>query len=398
MPQSNEKSRDVLRAERNAALKEALGCDVVVIEYDIDKLYRELTASRFSGDDNYIADLIALPREDLGRFAMTGLLSNLRQIPFWHMDEPYYDTAAMEKTAVNDAIYGAFGAATDAPDAVYAVFCNETLLAPGDADAIMAAAAGGTWNTELLLHTAENAAASAGIGLGVPERSASFFADLTLAAEAPAAAQSGFFKAPVYDPDLEAVARAADAASALFSAAGPTVSVCSRDDFLAGRVPLFIDRIDAAEDLTTAGFAWTVYPFPTASGAPGGALACSDAPVFVVPYSVRDAAWSGQALEALFAASYGMQDTYLSDLLQYTVPNLRTFENIRYAAEHATVSFGLMFASGCPALRSTLQDALIGQMLYGASVRSEVVPLRAHYETQFYNAFTAEFRPTSSEW
>ena len=80
MPESAGNPVDNARIERNEMVEEKYNTRIIAIDTPVSEIYANTRLAVMSGD--YYTDLIAVPQNWLGSFAMSGLLLNLRSLPF----------------------------------------------------------------------------------------------------------------------------------------------------------------------------------------------------------------------------------------------------------------------------------------------------------------------------
>ncbi len=91
----------------------------------VDTMYDSVVKSINSG--MYLADMLAIPSDYLGKFALNGLLLNLNSLPFTDFECDYYNTEAIQQMSVGYNIYASAGALTEYPGYCYLMFYNRNL-------------------------------------------------------------------------------------------------------------------------------------------------------------------------------------------------------------------------------------------------------------------------------
>ncbi len=126
MPDSVGDPVDNARIERNEMVEEKYNTRIIAIDTPVSEIYANTRLAVMSGD--YYTDLIAVPQNWLGSFAMSGLLLNLRSLPFTNYSAPYFDSAAMAQTTTQYNIWGAYGDLNESPNYYYCLYFNKSLI------------------------------------------------------------------------------------------------------------------------------------------------------------------------------------------------------------------------------------------------------------------------------
>ena len=126
MPESAGDPVDNARIERNEMVEEKYNTRIIAIDTPVSEIYANTRLAVMSGD--YYTDLIAVPQNWLGSFAMSGLLLNLRSLPFTNYKAPYFDADAMAQTTTQFNVWGAYGDLNESPNYFYCLFFNKSLI------------------------------------------------------------------------------------------------------------------------------------------------------------------------------------------------------------------------------------------------------------------------------
>lgn len=137
------------RTNRNAMLYEKYGADILTIyeeSVDTDKLFDDLLAEVQSGsNDDFYLDLLVIPAKSAGRFLAKGLLKDMRSLPFYDVTE------GVQSGNVGMSRYFDLGDGSDAPECIYALYFNRTLVGAEAEDMLYSASIAGEMTWELIL-------------------------------------------------------------------------------------------------------------------------------------------------------------------------------------------------------------------------------------------------------
>ena len=93
---------------------------------DRENIYQTITNSVRAGE--YISDIVCAPIDVQSLFIQSGLLINLRKMPFMNLNADYYNKSSVQANTVNGEIYGVVSDLLFEPNKIYAVFYNKNLL------------------------------------------------------------------------------------------------------------------------------------------------------------------------------------------------------------------------------------------------------------------------------
>ncbi|MCR5262852.1 MAG: hypothetical protein K6D94_03185 [Clostridiales bacterium] len=126
MPENVGDPIDNARIERNGMIEAKYNTRIICFDVPTSEIYQSSREAVMSGE--YYTDLIAVPQNWLGSFAMSNLLMNLRSLPFTDYSAPYFDQAAMQQSTTQFNIWGAYGCFNEDPDYFWCLFFNKTLV------------------------------------------------------------------------------------------------------------------------------------------------------------------------------------------------------------------------------------------------------------------------------
>ena len=126
MPENVGDTIDNARIERNEMIEEKYNTRIICFDIPTSEIYQSSRDAVMSGE--YYTDLIAVPQNWLGSFAMSNLLMNLRSLPFTDYSAPYFDQTAMQQSTTQFNVWGAYGCYNEVPDYFWCLFWNKSLV------------------------------------------------------------------------------------------------------------------------------------------------------------------------------------------------------------------------------------------------------------------------------
>lgn len=145
------------RTNRNAMLYDKYGADILTIyseSVDTDTLYNDLLLGLQAGSNaDFYLDLLAIPAYSAGKFLAKGLLKDMRSLPFYDVTE------GVQSGNVGSSRYFDLGDGSDAPECIYAIYFNRTLVGAEAEDILYSASIKGEVTWELLLTVSNSVSA-----------------------------------------------------------------------------------------------------------------------------------------------------------------------------------------------------------------------------------------------
>ena len=140
-----------LAAERNEDVEEQFGVTIITSVSDASTMLSELAQAVAA--DTYYTDLLMVPVYMIGNFRAADTLINMRTLPFFDIEQPYFNQDSSDMTSGGYSTYGVAGHASIAPSSFAAMFMNKTILEEAGTDpyAIYDSAAAGTWTWDQML-------------------------------------------------------------------------------------------------------------------------------------------------------------------------------------------------------------------------------------------------------
>lgn len=134
------------RSARNGMLYEKYAVEIRTIyeSADTDKIYEDLLqAYRTGATADYYLDLIIIPADRAGGFLAKGLVKDMKTLPFYNAKE------GCSSGNVGTSRYFDLGDGTDAPEYIYSLYFNRTMVGKEMEDMLYSEALGGglTWDS-----------------------------------------------------------------------------------------------------------------------------------------------------------------------------------------------------------------------------------------------------------
>jgi hypothetical protein len=298
--------------ERNKMLADKLGCEFIVVNTSVEQMAADLSASIKSGSNtSYYSDLLLIPSTHAAFFAASGLILDLRSLPF------YTATTDGNKGAgyYNGKSFFDIGSVTESPELVYALYFNRDMTEADGAEELYAAARDGSLTFDYFLAFSERISVSGGshsLSVGGAHDDASFLGDI-------AAIRGGVDfvsgKSGGY-PQISHSSSALDAVDALVAllretslylpsapeGEGAPAAKTGAEIFAEGKSLFHMGTLSEMSSFYNKKTAWGVLPLPTLGGEPY-AVASQDRGVLCVSANNQRPDAMGVLLPALDAAS-----------------------------------------------------------------------------------------------
>lgn len=295
--------------ERNRMVEERFGCELHYVVTTVDQMIIDITAAVET--EEYYADLLAVTQKELALLVKENCVYNLRQLPFFSLEEEYFNSYGASAFSAGYSDYGVVGAATINPDNISCVFANLDLLNEiyeGDVETL---AKSGQWTWDVFMNIASGFIVSS----DHPLADDGGLTDIV-------SASAGLSMVNNKRNETPAVVLADDAAT--------VVDVCQRlfseitlitsteeaegiDCFVSGETLFHLGSLGDMNALAVSGFDWTVLPVPKMTSEDEYRAYVSDETlVLAVPVNTVDPDGASVLLRAVSAASAGyLRDAYV---------------------------------------------------------------------------------------
>lgn len=341
------------RSQRNAMLYEKFGVDIRTIYESVDsaKIYDDLLSSLQTGQNSDIyLDLIIIPASKVGEFLAKGLVKDMRSLPF------YSYNGGSKSGNVGNSRYADLGNGTDAPEYIYALYFNRTMLGTDGTEKLYAAALDGKLTWETLVSTAKEVfprAADIGVGEG-----AALLGDLAVKLSDVSYIvkdDSGVPKLEISDGNLARIDSLIDSVTK-FTVYQPTESSApALERFKSGDIPFYVGTLSDILDLYDEKTEWGLLPLPSDRNV--GAVS-DERPAICLPVTGTRLEQTSIWLEGFNAASGNwIRDAFLKSAIEnYLRDNSSCLSLSRILSQQTELGFERVFSG----YYSGLADATYG--------------------------------------
>lgn len=305
--------------DRKTAVEKKLNMRINLTSADPATMFDEAAAAIASG--LYYTDVMLLPLGQVGAFAASGTLMNLRSVPALDLAAPYFDAGSVEALSAGYETYGLASDACPVLTELPALYYNKELVTDYKGKSIRSVALDGglTWDVfwEVL------AAAKANLGEGQYSVSAgsmkSRLPETVHVANGGTIVSSGELRTPTVAFSPKSLKWSVFFGNgmltderALFTKAKTATAAFSE-----GKTAFIFETVGGAASLYGGGAEWGILPMPKPSADSAyRSLASPDAPVFTVIRGTENSYEIGKMLSALSAWSYGVvPERYVDEVL-----------------------------------------------------------------------------------
>lgn len=346
-----------LVTERNADIEEQFGITMIISVTDENTMYTELKQSIAS--NSYYTDLLMVPVYQIGTFRAGDTLINMRSLPFFNVDEPYFNKASSDMTSGGYSTYGIAGQACIAPTSFSAMYMNKTILTEAgiDTKSIYDSAVDGKWTWDDAISYAESVKSlSADYYTFAAEETAGRFADLVFVSSGNEYVKTGRRAIPIIGYSLKSTEKTMENLQKLFN---DPKSVLKKEDggiglFSSGQAAFLIDYLYVMPWMTNSSADWGVLPLPKEDEKDDyRTLISNTESVFAVPKNHTNGEFPAIIVSALNAASYGyIYDKYVEHSMLYVLRDNDSVNMLDMLLDTAAFDFALAFGNAYPKIAS----------------------------------------------
>ncbi len=350
-----------LASERNEDVEERFGVTLITSVTDASTMLSE-TAQAVAAD-TYYTDLRVVEVYMVGNFRAADTLINMRTLPFFDIDQPYFNQDSSDMTSGGYSTYGIAGPASIAPSSFAALFMNKTVLEEAGTDpyAIYDSAAAGTWTWDQMLGYYEAVKTLNGEreADGLPgyytitsQNPADRLPDLIFKAEGNNYISAGRRTVPVLGYTVKSVRKTMDLLAKFYNDrfAVTDSSAGAVNCFSGGESAFLVDYLYIMSWMTGAKANWGVVPLPKGAETDEYRTLISNTElVFAVPKNHTNGEVPAIILSALNAASYGyIYDEYVDYHMEEIVRDNDSINMIDLILDTASFDFALAFGNAYP--------------------------------------------------
>ena len=252
-----ESALNAARLERIEMLEGKYNTSIIFDTGSPDEIYATAVAARKNGD--YLADMLLLPMESIGKFAAADLLYNLYALPYFDTGSSIFNQNSVAGASAGHRLLGISSDAIFEPEKIYCMYVNLDLLAKITSDDIYATVRGGKWTLDTF-----NSLSASAEALGfekIHEAGTDVnFAELCLYTSGYTLVETGKDTVPTlhaYDESMRSFYSAASVSYRYFKSTDAAGA-----DFRAGELLFVTDTVANADKYASAGFRWGVIPHP----------------------------------------------------------------------------------------------------------------------------------------
>lgn len=359
------------RSNRNSMLYEKYGVDIRTIyenAVDTDTVYNDLAAAVKAGSGaEYYLDLIMIPASRAGGFLAKGLLKDMRTMPF-------YDTKAGNMSGnVGSERYFDLGDGTDAPELIYALYFNRTLVGKEAEEMLYSASLDSSLTFETLLTVASSVSgreADIAFAEGDNLLPGKISSDL-LGIDYIKKDRSGVPKIDMTDDEIIAIDSLIDSISKLSAFAPAEGGASSLEAFISGNIPFYMGTLSDISELYDKKLEWGLLTLPSEKGL--GAIA-DNRPVICLPVTNTRLEQTSIWLTGFNAASGDwIRDQFLAVSIEnYLRDNNSCLTLYKILSQETELDFARVFSGYYDGLADATYLAA-GEALSGSAKFSEIL-------------------------
>lgn len=391
-----------LASERNEDIEEMFGVTIITSVSDASTMLSELAQSVAA--DSYYTDLLMLPVYMIGNFRAADTLINMRTLPFFDIEQPYFNKDSSDMTSGGYSTYGVAGHASIAPSSFSAMFMNKGILEEAGIDPYLlySEAINGKWTwdraTEVIeavrtCNATRTANGQAAYYTVTAQNTAERLPDLIFKSEGNDFVKAGRRSVPVIGYTVKSAQKAMDILASIYndphSITDSTAGAVNC--FSNGESAILIDYLYVMQWMTGAKADWGVLPLPKGSeGEEYRTLISNTELVFAVPKNHTNGEVPAIILSALNAASYGyIYDEYVDYHMEHVLRDNDSVNMVDMIFDTASFDFALAFGSAYPtvaaatyrlirdcAATNNLEDYFTDRKTVAQSTLREYFPLK----------------------
>lgn len=349
-----------LAVERNAKVEDLLNIKLVTSVADSSVMLEGMKQAILA--DTYYTDLLMLPVSSVGQFQIENTLINMRSIPFFDLNKPYFNTDSSDATSAGYATYAVAGDASLSPTSYPAVFMNTDILETVGIDhtEIYSSAKAGTWTWDELLTYTEAVGGSQVYNTLTAQTTADGFVDMLFKAAGNDYVLAEQRKIPVIGYKPASVGNTTRVIESL--TVDPRTVISSETnsvaDFADGKTAFMVEQLYVMPWLINSRVKWGLLPLPKGdAGDEYRSLMPADQLLFAIPANHTNSEMASITLMALGAASHGyIYDEYVEYNMTYVLRDNDSVNMLDLILGTATFDFALTFGEAYPEIAAVTYE------------------------------------------
>lgn len=370
-PEDNASAVSRLVTERNAYIEERYGVTLITSVADAGTMNTALASAVAA--DTYYTDLLMIPVYMIGQFRAANTLINMRTLPFFNAEQPYFNKTSSDMTSGGYSTYGIAGQASISPSSFSAMFMNKALLSEAGIDAYDIYDSVNdkkwTWDKALAAAEAVRTLNADRADDGLPEyytftaqNTADRLADLIFISSGNNYVLTGKRAVPTIGYSANSAKKTMRTLNSIFNdpSAIRDSSAGAVKCFSTGESAFLVDYLYIMPWMTNSAADWGIVPLPMENEAINGVdegyrtLIANTELVFAVPKNHTNGEFPAIILSALNAASYGyIYDEYVDYNLINSLRDNASANMLDLILDTAYFDFALAFGNAYP----TIADA-----------------------------------------
>ncbi len=349
---ATELSRFVI--ERNAAVEQLANMKLVTAKVNCNIMARELKQSSLAGTGRY--DILMLPLNEVGRFAVDSLLIDMQNNANIDLDKPYFNISSAKAASFGNAVYAVAGDASIMPTSLPAVFINTEILRDSglDPEKIYADVLRGEWTWDDFIEYSESVGVIEMFNTVTSQSMAGSFADSVFVSAGNSYLTYGDDGVAAVGYDPESAKDAVSYISAIMSDPSASVSADrnSIGDFAAGRTAFAFEYLYVMSWLINSDAHWSVLPMPKSTEKGSyRSLMPADTLMFAIPTVTRSVESAAVTIAALNAASDGyIYEQFVEYNMNHVLRNNDSVNMLDIILDSAVFDRGIIYGEKYPSL------------------------------------------------
>ena len=364
---------------RNQMVNKKYNTKIILLRKSTEELLSDVKAAEKSGD--YFADFAVIRSAEVGNYATSGYLRNLKSLPYFDPAAESYHAEAMEQLTIGGSVYGAVGYATDQIESYACLYFNKTLAGSVGIELDYNQVYSGALTWEKLLETIKlSPEGTVPLVSGFDDDETAILSFFSTG-QTFLSKENGSFqvscdteqtetligllrellslKTDSITKEIPAVPDSGDAGE---TSGNETVTLEGMDIFTDGSSLFCFGTLGMMQELETCGFRWEALPLPKVSEQDEeySTYVTGDAPVITALSTSNNIDIMGYILQALNTASEGyLKYEFYRDAMKNSITGVNTLDMIDLICENPVYDFSRMFGESSKALRNGTYNAFV---------------------------------------